>query len=648
MLIVHRIGPQAGAYYLDGRHPGEWTPGAAHLLDLSGPVTGRDLAAVLAGRDPRDGAGLARRRPRRRRAGWDLIFAAPKSVSLVAAGAEPTVAARVGAAHRAAVGAVAAHLEAGLTVRSVTASAPGAEAEGLVAAAFHHTQSAAGEPHLHTHLLVANISRSGSVWSAVDPVEWQLDRRALTARYHLELRHHLEAVGLGVGWRLGEGGLGDLAAVPAAAVRAASTQSRLAARLGRLGARTQAVPSKWQERVVAAGMPPAAATSGRDGPAGSEPAVTDPCPDAGLERRVAARLGAARSDFRSADVVVALAACHPGGMPSAEVTAWVQRWCAAALPVPSPTSRPRWTTPGAKRLDSELQEELLLRQGGTVVLSGRPGECRLLAHAEQIERWSEQWAAAGTGVWLDTVDAESAERWRILTGIGSDRPAGRDGVCVVDRADRRPSAYLLDLSRSSDGLLVLVEGGTRPRLTNPVSHGGRDAASVLGRVVAPDPEPWRIARPGPRPPGRGRAAAEELLDTWAGAGRRGVLVGAGMDEVAALNRAASAPGQDEGERWVGDRVMVTRGGGGLPRYGTLGTVTSTDPLAVSWSGAAPVALPAGADRRVAPGWAVSPRVAARSGLTPLVLGASPRTDLGRLLGGDRRPALGVEPPRLAL
>lgn len=42
-------------------------------------------------------------------------------------------------------------------------------AEGLVAAGFTHRTSRAGDPQLHTHVLVANVTKGvDGVWSAPD------------------------------------------------------------------------------------------------------------------------------------------------------------------------------------------------------------------------------------------------------------------------------------------------------------------------------------------------------------------------------------------------------------------------------------------------------------------------------------------------
>jgi conjugative relaxase-like TrwC/TraI family protein len=658
-------------YYLDRDQPGTWTPAAGRLLDLWGPVDGVRLRAVLEGRDPESGAALQPRHPCRRRAGWDLIFAAPKSVSLRWAMGGPG-GETFARAHREAVASMVTRIEASLRVRARSSTAPGGQAAGLIGAAFHHWANAAGEPHLHTHLLVANLSRSGRTWSAVDPAPWAVERAALTALYQLSLRDQLERAGMAEPWRLRPDGLADLAGIPRAAIRAASTQGRLAAGLGRFEARRQAQPTDWRPPVATgrAGIdtprgrrPETGGQAGIDTPGAGPPPPPgrlDPGPGSDLERRVAGRLTLRRSDFRRADVLVALAASHPGGMDPARAESWVDRFCEGCLPVASATSGRRWSTAAARQIDQRLFEALAARGaavgpdpwaavagGAWLVLSGPPGRPSLLAHAELLARARRAWEGAGRTVAIDTVDRLAAERWETLTGISAPDPARPADVLVVDGVDRRTSAALLRLLGSTRAGLVLVEGGTRPRLSNPLSHGASRAAAVHGRVVPAVPEPWRpsaVRQPGPPVPETGftsgRQAVEALLDRWERAGRRALLVALGPEEVRALNAAVSG-GRTPGQWQPGDRVVVLRGGRGLPAYGTAGTVLAPGPggrAVVAWHGAGPGELVPEDRRRVGFGWAVTPPMARRYRGPQLVLGPS--------AGRDRDPTPALQGPEI--
>jgi hypothetical protein len=84
MLVLRSIGAGQARYYLDGRTTGAWIGRGCEPLAMAGPVSAPLLRAVLAGRDG-DGRQLLRRLPTHRRPGFDLIFASPKSVSLLAA-----------------------------------------------------------------------------------------------------------------------------------------------------------------------------------------------------------------------------------------------------------------------------------------------------------------------------------------------------------------------------------------------------------------------------------------------------------------------------------------------------------------------------------------------------------------------------------
>ena len=84
MLVVRTIGIGQAGYYLDARTPETWAGTGCEALGLSGRVDRAALVAALSGCDP-DGHRAARAEITVHRAGFDLIFGAPKSVSLLAA-----------------------------------------------------------------------------------------------------------------------------------------------------------------------------------------------------------------------------------------------------------------------------------------------------------------------------------------------------------------------------------------------------------------------------------------------------------------------------------------------------------------------------------------------------------------------------------
>ncbi len=85
---------------------------------------------------------------------------------------------------------------------------------GLVGAAFRHRTSRAGDPQLHTHVVVANAAQGpDGRWSALDARHLYGQARTAGFLYQAELRAGLSAR-LDAGWERTVKGTGDLTAVP--------------------------------------------------------------------------------------------------------------------------------------------------------------------------------------------------------------------------------------------------------------------------------------------------------------------------------------------------------------------------------------------------------------------------------------------------
>ncbi|MFC5179527.1 MobF family relaxase [Nocardioides taihuensis] len=112
------------------------------------PASARELSAALARYS----------RPRQTAvAGFDLTFSPVKSVSALWAIAPPEVAAKIEQAHQAAVADALGFVEQqALLTREGKDGVRQVETRGLIAAAFQHRDSRAGDPDLHTHVAVAN------------------------------------------------------------------------------------------------------------------------------------------------------------------------------------------------------------------------------------------------------------------------------------------------------------------------------------------------------------------------------------------------------------------------------------------------------------------------------------------------------------
>ncbi len=212
MLGIHRLTSAGADYYLtdlarelplperldDGQ--AHWIGQAAAGLGLRGAPDPRALEAVLDGRHPISGHRLRSDRATVR--GFDLTFSAPKSVSVVFALGGEDVARQVVAAHRESVRGALTYVEThGLSAqrgsgeeRSVVATT------GLVAASFTHGVNRNLDPHLHTHVVMANMVHGPDArWSACDHRGLSAHRGATSAIYEAHLRGELTAR-LGVRW----------------------------------------------------------------------------------------------------------------------------------------------------------------------------------------------------------------------------------------------------------------------------------------------------------------------------------------------------------------------------------------------------------------------------------------------------------------
>src|SRR5664280_947128 len=103
-------------------------------------------------------------------AGFDLTFSAPKSVSVAWALADGGTQAVIYAAHQQALAYVLRYAEQCVfTSRSGKNGVVQEEIRGVVGAAFDHWDSRAGDPQLHTHVVVMNRAQSeDGVWRTLD------------------------------------------------------------------------------------------------------------------------------------------------------------------------------------------------------------------------------------------------------------------------------------------------------------------------------------------------------------------------------------------------------------------------------------------------------------------------------------------------
>jgi len=201
---VQQVAEGLDEYYIgDQAEPGHWAGQATARLGLSGRVTPEQFRRLLDGQDPTSGEPLGMPMTTSHRVGgFDLCLSAPKSVSLAWALGDPEVSVKVAGAHdRAVAQAVSALEQEAVRARRGAGGKHVIETEGLVGAAFVHRTSRRGDPQLHTHLVVANLTPDASGrWSALDSKRLFRWAKPVSYLYQAALRHELaEELGLSFG-----------------------------------------------------------------------------------------------------------------------------------------------------------------------------------------------------------------------------------------------------------------------------------------------------------------------------------------------------------------------------------------------------------------------------------------------------------------
>jgi conjugative relaxase-like TrwC/TraI family protein len=159
----------------------------------------REFFLAEHGREPMDARELAGHiakasRPRTQTvAGYDLTFSPVKSVSTLWAVADPAAAAVIEQAHQAAVKDALAFIEKhALFTRTGPQGIRQVNVRGLVAAAFTHRDSRAGDPDLHTHVAVANkVQALDGRWLSIDGRVLFKANVAASETYNTALEQHL-------------------------------------------------------------------------------------------------------------------------------------------------------------------------------------------------------------------------------------------------------------------------------------------------------------------------------------------------------------------------------------------------------------------------------------------------------------------------
>lgn len=203
MLTLANISSQqAKTYYQkeNGSHPdiaqhfSEWWGCGAERFQLQGAI--QNLSAyenLIDGFTP-DGEKRLRQKHSSSRAGYDLTFSAPKSISLAALVGEQSV---LEQAHRQAVRQVMAFIENHSVVTRIRGQRQ--PTNNLIVAMWHHDSSRELDPHLHTHCVVMNATQGkDGKWRALTNEAFYYQKMRLGKRYRQELALTCQQLGYSI------------------------------------------------------------------------------------------------------------------------------------------------------------------------------------------------------------------------------------------------------------------------------------------------------------------------------------------------------------------------------------------------------------------------------------------------------------------
>jgi conjugative relaxase-like TrwC/TraI family protein len=550
MLSRGKVSALSVSYYTDtvatglddyyaghGEEPGRWVGRGSAAAGLRGGVAAEELARLFEGRHPVAGESLGVlyrvRQGADRVTGWDLTFSAPKSVSTLWATAGGEVGMAVREAHDAAVIAGLGYLEDHAAFsREGKAGVRQVDTEGVLAAAFVHRASRAGDPQLHTHVLVSGRVRCvDGVWRALDSRALHRELKTAGMLYQAALRAELTAR-LGVEWTaVDRHGQAELIGVPAGlrdrfSQRAAAVEARAGeliaeaeAALGReltakgrrriykvavletrtakdtAGGSDEGLFDRWRAEAVAAGWDPdrwiGDVVERRALPAPGRPMTAD---------EVLEDVSRSLSTWSRRDAVRAAARLAPPGLGDAAAT---RRWIEAtadevlahpgvvrlAAPEPAPPADLRrrdglsvFERHGAARfstLDTLVVEQHVLD------LAARPADRRGVAEPAAVEAAI---ADAGLG-------ADQAAAVRAVTQHGD------SVICLVGPAGAGKSRTLGAAARAWQTSGIRVRGLAVSAVAAGVLHAEAGIASETvakllfehDRPEGPDPR-WRLRR----------------------------------------------------------------------------------------------------------------------------------------------------------
>jgi len=515
MLSIGKLGIGQERYYLEkvaegaedyysgeGEAEGQWLGDAARDLGLDGPVDAEKLTAMLTGLNPVTGEplGLPAVGGRGAVPGFDLTYSAPKSVSLLWALGEEHVQAAVLAAHERSIEAALHYMQSqACWTRRGHGGSEFVPGNGYLAAGYRHRSSRAGDPQLHTHVLVANATKGpDGRWTRL--YHPAIYRHAKTAGYLYEaqLRYEL-SVSLGVRWQPLRNGIAEIdgfadehlrefstrrAQILEAAGTDASPRSLQVATLATRGEKeetglsTESLRERWRGRAqeIGLGEEEIARTLG----AAETPRLGNPA----TRRRdrlqaEAARLGAEAAGNRAAEFQLSKVRRELEQMPSANcelakalterASHFDRRDAIQAVAASFPD--------GAPAADVEARADAFLASDEVVAISDHAAGQRFTT----LEIWElERGALASAESMLDQTDRAIAGELAATRVLGARPTMKSDQVGMVRR-------LLVD----GEGLVVVVgEAGTGKSYATVAAAEGWAQVGIGVQVAAPS---WRAA-----------------------------------------------------------------------------------------------------------------------------------------------------------
>jgi conjugative relaxase-like TrwC/TraI family protein len=209
-----------------GESPGRWLGQGAAALGQHGTASTEAFVRMFHGRHPDTGALLGRAHGEAGVPAFDVVYRPTKSVSLLYGLGDAQVARVVLEAHHEATEQALGYLEEHVGARRGHGGCDHVAGDGLVAVGFDHRTSRAGDPLLHTHVIVANrVQGPDGRWTALDGRDLYRHRLAADAIYRGAYQRALSR-SLGVEWSAADQyGNREVAGVPDELVRAFSKRA---------------------------------------------------------------------------------------------------------------------------------------------------------------------------------------------------------------------------------------------------------------------------------------------------------------------------------------------------------------------------------------------------------------------------------------